>query len=149
MTDKIVTFRDENSEVLFKKTEKIKDFDQSLVLLVETMKEIMEKSDGLGLAAPQINSSKAVCIIKNRGKVNALCNPKIVEHSLDKETMEEGCLSFPDIFLQVPRPREIVVEYQDISGKKKIKKANGLFARAIQHEVDHLSGVVFTARAKI
>ncbi len=147
MSKEIVTFRDSNAAVLFKKTEKVEKFDRSLAVLADKMGEIMEKADGLGLAAPQVNSKLAVCLVKNGKKIVVFCNPKILDYSSEKDIMEEGCLSFPDIFLQVPRARSISIEYKDLKGKKKKIEAEGIFARAIQHEVDHLSGIVFTNRA--
>lgn len=148
MVQKIVTFRDRDSAILFKKAKRIDKFDQSLCVLAETMEQTMEQADGLGLAAPQVSSSLAICLAKKGGKTIAFCNPKILKYSAEKDTMEEGCLSFPDIFFQVPRSQSITIEYQDLEGRRKKLRAKGLFARTIQHEVDHLYGVVFTNRAE-
>jgi peptide deformylase len=147
MLKKVITFRDAESAILFQQTQKVNRFDRSLRCLAEKMSEIMRKADGLGLAGPQVNSNLAICLVIRGDKTIALCNPKIVDCSEEKVTMEEGCLSFPDIFLRITRPRAIKVEYQDLKGKKKKLEAGGIFARTVQHEIDHLEGVVFTARA--
>ncbi len=147
MSRKIVTFKDVDSAILFRQTKKIDRFDRALRSLVNQMNEIMNKADGLGLAGPQVNSDLAICLVKRGDKTLAFCNPVITDFSAEKVAMEEGCLSFPNIFLKIVRPKTIIVEYQDLKGKKRKLEAEGVFARAIQHEVDHLGGIVFTARA--
>jgi len=144
---KIVTFREPGSEILFRPTQKIQDFDQELQDFAKNMEEVLISHDGLGLAAPQVNRPNAICVIRNGKKVQAFCNPKIVQCSGEQEKMEEGCLSFPNIFLDVVRPREVEVSYQDITGAPKKIKAAGILARTLQHEIDHLNGISFIERA--
>lgn len=111
------------------------------------MKEALVANDGVGLAAPQINEGVALCLVKTGKKIQCFCNPKIVWSSKEQIKLEEGCLSFPEVFLEVIRPKEIEIVYQDQKGKVKKLKASGLDARALQHEIDHLNGVSFIERS--
>ncbi len=149
MVYRIITYKDKESDVLFQPPKKIDDFGKSFQSLVKDMKEtFLSSEEALGLAANQLNLDKAVCIVKLKKGVEIFCNPEIVSLSKEKETMEEGCLSFPNIFLMVPRAKEISVVYQDIKGKKKKINASGLEARVLQHEIDHLNGIAFLERGK-
>jgi peptide deformylase len=113
------------------------------------------KGEGIGLAAPQVGFGKKICIIhlsedgSGRGKESpkkdfVMINPVITFKSQVKNSMVEGCLSFPEEFYEILRPANIEVEYFDEKGKKKKLKAKGWLSRVIQHEVDHLEGEVFT-----
>jgi peptide deformylase len=144
---KIITYREPGSEVLFRPTQKIEVFDAELQKLAEKMEEVLLYQDGLGLAAPQVGRPIALCVVRTGKKVDYFCNPKITQCSPEQGKMEEGCLSFPNIFLDVQRPREIEVSYQDIKGAPKKIKATGILARTLQHEIDHLNGVSFIERA--
>lgn len=115
--------------------------------LLLDMKETMKKHDGIGLAAPQIGKSISFTIIKTEDGVLPLVNPKIVRKSLTKDVMEEGCLSIPGVYGDVKRSKKVKVVAQDMTGKKFKFIAKGMFARVIQHEVDHLNGVLFIDRA--
>lgn len=121
-------------------------FQQLLVNMLETMKN----ADGIGLAAPQIGSSKRVTVIdavavdKNFKEPLFLINAYITRKSFKKNIMEEGCLSIPVVYGTVKRPARITIKYLDQQGNKKTLKAEGLLARVIQHELDHLDGILFT-----
>jgi len=143
----IITFREPGSEVLFRPTQKIEVFDAELQDLAKNMEEVLIYHDGLGLAAPQVNRPIALCVIREGKKVHYFCNPKVTHCSAELEKMEEGCLSFPNIFLDVVRPREVEVSYQDLTGAAQKIKAAGLLARTLQHEIDHLNGISFIERA--
>lgn len=131
--------------ILRQKAKKIKNpKDQEIKELVLDMLETMENSgNALGLAAPQVGKSLQLCIIKLDGKTHILINPKITSKSWKKETGEEGCLSFPEKFIPVKRHLKVKVSALDKEGKKNVIKASGLLARAFQHEIDHLNGVLF------
>lgn len=144
---KIITFRDPDSAVLYRPTKKIRVFDKKLRKLTQDMEKTLLAVDGLGLAAPQVGKGLAVCAIKNGKTVDILCNPEIVNKSEEKDKMEEGCLSFPNIFLDIIRPTMVIVSYQDADGNKKKINATGILARTLQHEIDHLNGVAFIERA--
>ena len=139
----IVTFQDKNSDILSRPAKKIKVFNEKLRKLAGDTKETMEVKDGLGLAAPQVNCELAFCIVSVDGKIECLCNPRVTSLSKKTETGEEGCLSFPGIFIKIPRSVEIEVEYQDLGGIKRKLKAKDLLARTLQHEIDHLKGSTF------
>lgn len=133
------------NDFLRKKTKKIKDPQapeiQELILdMLETMEN---KGNALGLAAPQVGSSVKLCMVKISGKTHILINPKIKRKSWKKEITEEGCLSFPGKFIPIKRHKKVTVASLDKNGKKLVIKADGLLSRALQHEIDHLDGVLF------
>lgn len=114
--------------------------------LIFDMLETLEKNNGLGLAAPQVGNSVRLCVIKFNEKTYILINPKIKSKSWKKETVEEGCLSFPGEFFPVKRARKVRVEAQDRNGNKVEFEGEGMLARAFQHEIDHLDGILFIDR---
>lgn len=112
--------------------------------MVKTMKE----SDGVGLAAPQIGKSIRFIVVNLKDGEICMVNPKITKKSLLKEWGEEGCLSVPCVFGEVKRHKKIVYKYLNPEGKEIKDKAEGLLARIIQHEIDHLDGILFIDKAK-
>ncbi len=112
--------------------------------LVADMVETMDLADGIGLAAPQIGLRQRLFIVATKDGAKIFINPKITKHSFLKVTMEEGCLSIPGVFGTVKRPRRVTVQALDAEGKSFSLEAEGLFARVIQHEYDHINGVLFT-----
>ncbi len=115
--------------------------------LILDMLETMKKNNGLGLAAPQVGKSVRLCAVKFERKTYILVNPKIKSKSWSKEVAEEGCLSFPGQFIPVKRSKKVKVIAQDKTGKKISITAKGLLARAFQHEIDHLDGILYIDRA--
>ena len=116
--------------------------------LIKDLKDTMYNANGIGLAAIQIGIPKRIVIVdvtKEDEKKNLYCliNPKIKKFSDDRSSYEEGCLSIPNLFAEVQRPSECEVQYLDYTGEKKILKATGLLATCIQHEIDHLKGILF------
>ncbi|OQA35456.1 MAG: Peptide deformylase [Parcubacteria group bacterium ADurb.Bin326] len=137
------------NQILRKKAEKIKDpLSSDVQKLIPEMIETMLVKDGIGLAAPQIGKSIRIVVIHHKDRDLVMINPKIVRKSLIKEWDEEGCLSVPEVFGDVKRCKKITVKYIDESGKEQILSGEGLLARVIQHEVDHLDGVLFIDKAK-
>jgi peptide deformylase len=135
--------------VLYKKTQLITEFDQKLESLVFDMIETCQKAEGIGLAAPQVGLSLRLCIINlvHLGIAPfALINPKITSKSWKKIEMEEGCLSIPGVYGTVKRPKKITVVAQNLLGKKVKLEADDLMSRVIQHEIDHLDGILFTTK---
>jgi peptide deformylase len=133
--------------ILEKKSERIKDpKSPDIRELVLDMLETMEAQGGLGLAAPQVGKSIRLCVIKFEGKTHILINPVFKSKSWRKVIAEEGCLSFPGQFFPVRRSKTVKVEALDRKGEKIIIKADGLLSRALQHEIDHLDGVLFISR---
>ena len=110
------------------------------------MIQIMETFKGRGLAGNQVGLLKRVFTIKleQTGESFAMFNPKIISHSDSEQDSEEGCLSFPNLWLKVKRPSTIDVEYLDKDGKECKITLTGIDARCVQHELDHLDGITFT-----
>jgi peptide deformylase len=137
-----------NEPVLRKKCQRVKKIDKKTRKLIVDMAQTMEREQGVGLAAPQVGISKRVITVLNleNRRILGLVNPKILKKSQETEIDEEGCLSFPNIFLKIKRAREAEVEGIDINGKKIKLKAKGLLARIFQHEIDHLDGILFFNR---
>ena len=134
--------------ILRKKSESLEKVDNELRILMDDMSETMYAAPGIGLAAVQVGVLKRLIVIdisKNKEKKNPLflINPEIVSKSNKTSIYEEGCLSLPGYFAEIERPAECKVEYLDYDGKKSEMNANGLLATCIQHEVDHLNGVLF------
>ncbi|MFH1536369.1 MAG: peptide deformylase [Patescibacteria group bacterium] len=143
-----------SNKILRKKSKPIKSGDISNIeKLISDMIDTMYEDDGIGLAAPQIGKNIQLCIIGNKvtpdEKDLILINPKITFFGKKTEVLEEGCLSLPDIFGDVERSVKIRVKAKDQNGKEVIIKAKGLFARVIQHEIDHLNGILFMDKIKI
>jgi peptide deformylase len=112
------------------------------------MIDFMLNNNGIGLAANQIGITKRVFVMGSKDipgfdKPFAVFNPRILEFSEDQELFKEGCLSYPNLWLSVNRPKEIVAEYQDSKGNTHTVKMDGLIARVFQHEYDHLDGICF------
>jgi len=123
--------------------------DKEIRQLIVDMTQTMTKEQGIGLAAPQVGVLKRVIVVHGDFKghrILGLINPKITKMSKEKEKDIEGCLSFPGIFLEIKRAKEAEVKGLDINGKKVKLKAKGLLARVLQHEIDHLDGIVFYNR---
>lgn len=126
----------------------VETVDEGLRTLIADMIDTMYAAEGIGLAAIQIGVAKRVLVIdidQKDGAKNprAFINPKIVWASDEMATFEEGCLSVPEIWDEVERPARIRAEYLDQDGAKQVLEADGLLATCLQHEMDHLNGVLF------
>lgn len=119
-----------------------------LLDLAESMVKTMIADDGVGLAAPQIGQNIRLIIVLTKDGPEIMFNPKITKTSLLSVWGEEGCLSIPKVFGQVKRKKKLRCEYLDSAGQKKIIEAVDMVARIIQHEVDHLDGILFIDKAK-
>jgi peptide deformylase len=132
--------------VLEMECEDVKVFDKKLKKLISDMFDTMYEADGVGLAAPQIGVPIKVAVIDTGdSEPIELINPRIIEQS-GEQLGPEGCLSFPGVFGEVTRAYKIKVEAQDKKGRHFTITAEDFFARAIQHEVDHLHGILFTKK---
>jgi len=126
--------------------EKVKNIDDNIINIIDNMFEVMYKEKGIGLAAPQIELNKRIIVVDTNGEMRnkiALINPEIVSFSDTAALYEEGCLSLPGINADVVRPTEILVKGIAPSGNIVEYEASGLFARVLQHEIDHLDGILF------
>ena len=138
----------EPDPILRKKSEILEKVDDELRGLLDDMLETMYSAPGIGLAAVQVGILKRAIVIdvsKDKEKKNPffLINPEIISKSKNTSTYEEGCLSLPGYFAEIERPAECQIKYIDYFGKKKEIKATGLLSTCIQHEIDHLNGVLF------
>jgi peptide deformylase len=155
-----------NDPVLRRKGERITTFDNSITELAREMQSTMHEAGGIGLAAQQVGRSIQLCVVDLRETERdfgwqldgaqpplelfmpmVLVNPEIsFEPESEEYVVEEGCLSFPKIRGDVPRPDAITVKFQDERGVAHSLRCDGMLARCIQHEVDHLNGVLFIDR---
>ena len=135
-------------EVLRGKAERVTVFDNALSIFVDAMFETMAESDGIGLAAPQVGALNRLFVVDTRrpGERHVFINPEIIETSEEQGMYEEGCLSIPGMYYDIVRPLRVTVQAQDLKGKPFTLQADGLLARVIQHENDHLNGVLFIDR---
>jgi peptide deformylase len=137
------------SEVLRRRADEVAGPDPELDRLIESMFETMYDAQGIGLAAPQVGVSRRVIVVDVNEPDQvpfAMLNPVIVESSEERDRGEEGCLSIPGITGVVDRPERVVVEGVDRAGKPMRIEADGMLARCLQHEIDHLDGVLFVDR---
>ncbi len=131
--------------VLRRKARRIEKVTPATRETVEAMWEIMNDANGIGLAAPQVGLSQRIIVIDTRepGEKAALINPEIVWSGNELSKVKEGCLSIPGVEGDVMRPTKVRVKGLGIDGKPVEISASGLYARAFQHEIDHLNGIVF------
>lgn len=135
--------------LLHAKNENVKDLlAPEIQALIPEMLEAMRKADGIGLAAPQIGKNLRICVIEIDGVVRNFINPKITSASDKKILFEEGCLSLPGEFFAIERSEQVTVRYLDETGKEKKLRARGLWAICLQHELDHLDGILICDRYK-
>jgi peptide deformylase len=130
------------SPVLRQRSAEVTAVDDDLRTVIDNMFETMDAARGVGLAANQVGLAHRVAVIDAEGQRFAMLNPVIVEAE-GRATAEEGCLSIPDIYGDVTRAERIVLEALDREGKPFRLEAGGLTARAVQHEIDHLDGILF------
>jgi peptide deformylase len=130
------------SPVLRQRSGEVETVDDDVRALVEGMFETMDAAEGVGLAANQVGVARRVAVIDADGHRIAMINPRIVSAE-GRATAEEGCLSIPEVFADVTRPERVVLEALDAKGQPYRLEVGALAARAIQHEIDHLDGILF------
>lgn len=143
-------------DILRKEARKVKKFDKALHKLLDDMAQTMREAPGIGLAAPQVGVSERVLVVElpqdqedpQSGRLYEFINPEIVRQSARQVEGEEGCLSIPNLVGDVWRAEQIVIKGQDRYGKEQTVTARDWLARAFQHEVDHLDGVLFIDRVE-
>lgn len=150
---------------LRRKADRVATIDKGIRDFVACMLETMHEEKGVGLAAEQVGRNEAICVIDipppEPGKPESaeslmggattpmplvMINPQIIGYGPEQTLYDEGCLSFPGIFVKIRRPVRVTAAYTDLDGKGQTVEAGGLFSRAIQHEVDHLNGVLLVDR---
>ena len=140
--------RGEGDEILSKKSKKVEVIDEKIKELIADMIETMHKHEGIGLAAVQVGILRNLFVVdlyEEGTPPFVFINPEVLEEKGEQE-VDEGCLSFPNKFAKIKRPKEITVRYLNEEGEKITLKAKELLAQAISHEVDHLNGIVFVEK---
>lgn len=137
--------------ILRKKTSTMTKIDDKTIEFIKYMFDTMKNANGIGLAANQVGYNKSIFVVDispvegyEKYKPITMINPRIVNQSDETIILEEGCLSIPSIHAEVTRPKEITIKYQDIDLTEQQLDADSLLARVIQHEYDHLKGILFT-----
>lgn len=130
--------------VLRKKAEKVERINWEIKNLIIDMLETMEEEGGIGLAAPQVGILKRIIVVRDDVMPYVFINPRITKKSRRKISGEEACLSIPQVEGRVKRAKKIEIEAIDDNGEEVVIKADDLFARVLQHEIDHLDGILFT-----
>lgn len=136
---------------------KVKAIDKKVISIAKDLKEtlkVQNDPEGVGLAAPQIGENLRIFAMDDKGKVRVIVNPEILEISNEKakkikgeeKEIMEGCLSLPNYYGPLHRPQKVKIKYLDLDGKEKEEEFKGLSAQIIQHEIDHLNGIVFVNR---
>jgi len=146
MTKILSILQGENNKILRNKSVELTDEEiksEEIQQLIKNMAITMLKKDGAGLAAPQVGKNIRLFVVETKDGSLVFINPKITRKSFKKEIDTEGCLSLPDIWGKVKRSYRVKVEFIDKNGNKQSLKAQGLLARVIQHESDHLDGILF------
>lgn len=148
MTEHLIVTGAEN-DILHANNVNVKDpLAPEIQSLLPEMLEAMRKADGIGLAAPQIGKNLRICVIEIDDVIKNFINPKITSASDEKILFEEGCLSLPGEFFAIERSEQVTVRYIDETGKDKKLRARGLWAICLQHELDHLDGILICDRYK-
>jgi peptide deformylase len=142
------TILTEPNKLLREISKPVKEVNAEEKKLMDDMLDTMYSANGIGLAAIQIGVPKRIIVMdiskdENKKEPMYFVNPIIKNKNSEKSTYEEGCLSVPNQFAEIDRPNTCEVEYLDYEGKKKLLKAEGLLATCIQHEMDHLEGILF------
>ena len=143
----VLQIREIGDPVLRTETQAVEEVDDKIRNLIENMAETMYAADGVGLAAPQVGVSKKVIVVDIGEGLLSLINPEIIDSS-GLVCEEEGCLSIPKQNKMVTRDEQIVVEALDKDGNQLKLEAEGLLARVLQHEIDHLNGILFIDKAE-
>lgn len=142
----MLTIRTLGDKVLTQKAKRVSRIDDTIKNLCASMIDTMISSDGIGLAGNQVGVLKRIIVILDDEIPKVLINPEIVEFSKITCDCEEGCLSIPDVFININRPEQIKVKYRDIKGKPHLETYDGIISRVIQHEIDHLDGITMDTK---
>lgn len=136
-------------KILHNKALPVKDINQEVIEFTQRMVEAMISGRGVGLAAPQVNDPRRIFVIRIEGEEpRVFINPEILETSLEETAYEEGCLSVPGVYDKIMRPAAVKVQAWNEKGKPFTLEAENFLARVIQHEYDHLQGVLFVDHLK-
>ena len=132
--------------ILRRKSERIKEIGPEIRELALNMLKIMKENRGLGIAGPQVGELKRIIVVQTEGGPKVFINPEIVKRGEEAEIGEEGCLSLPGLYLKIKRQKKLILKTLNEKGEKIEMEAKGIFARILQHEIDHLDGILFIDR---
>jgi peptide deformylase len=136
----------DGNKILTKKAKRVDKIDDTIRNIAASMVECMSKNNGLGISGNQVGILKRIIVVTVNNQPRVMINPEIITISDKTCVMNEGCLSFPNTFLDIKRPQKITIKYRNLSGHPMIETYEGLEARCVLHELDHLDGIVFTER---
>ena len=148
MINMLLEVRKYGNAILREKAQPVKEITQEIKALINNMAETMYRYEGIGLAAPQVGIGERIITADIGDGLIAVANPEVL-HSSGVQTGQEGCLSLPGIVLEIERAGEIVVEGLNAEGKRVELRASDLFARVLQHEIDHLNGLLIIDRISL
>jgi len=136
----------EDHKLLRKKAKRVDKIDDTIRNIAANMIQTMNENNGLGISGNQVGILKRIIIVLVDDEPKVMINPEVISSSEEMCIENEGCLSFPEQFYNISRPKSVKVKYRSLSGHPMIESYQGMTARCILHEVDHLNGVVFTER---
>lgn len=136
----------EGDKILRKKAKRVDKIDDKIRNIAASMIEVMNNSNGVGISGNQVGILKRIIVVKINDQDKVMINPEIIFISDETCKDNEGCLSFPEQFFEISRPSSVTVKYRNLSGHPHLETHSGLSARIIQHEIDHLEGIVFLDR---
>jgi len=136
----------DGDKTLKKKAKRVDKIDDTIRNIAASMVDTMLASNGVGLSGNQVGILKRIIVVLVNNEPKVMVNPEVIFQSDEIIRDSEGCLSFPGQFYDVPRPQKVTVKYRNLSGHPMLETHEGLVARCIYHEIDHLDGVVFTER---
>lgn len=133
----------EDDRILRRKSKRISRIDDTIRNIAASMIEVMKSKNGIGIAAPQVGILKQIIVVLVNENPVVMINPEILETSEETCIINEGCLSFPGTYLDIERPTNVRIKYRELSGHPRIRAFDGIDARCVLHEIDHLQGIVF------
>lgn len=136
----------EGNKILKKKAKRVDKIDDTIRNIAASMVDTMLSNNGVGLSGNQVGILKRIIVVLINEEPKIMINPEVIFTSNETCKESEGCLSFPDQFYDIERPQKVTVKYRNLSGHPMLETHEGLTARCIFHEIDHLDGVVFTER---
>ena len=136
----------DDHKLLRRKAKRVDKIDDTIRNLAANMVETMLAANGIGISGNQIGVLKRIIVVLVNEQPKIMVNPEITFQSQETCKMEEGCLSFPGTFLEIERPTSVTVKYRNLAGHPMLETHEGLTARCIFHEIEHLNGVIFTER---
>lgn len=136
----------EDDRLLRKKSKRVAKIDDTIRNISVALIEAMQKNNGVGISAVQVGILKQIIVVLVNEEPRVMINPEILEISKEYCTMNEGCLSFPQQYYDIERPEKIKIKYRQLSGHPKVEWYEGIEARCMLHEIDHIRGIVFTEK---